>query len=69
MCHYSDRFFYPALLIGLIVYVTMFMVEEFRQLQSLSGIVVFVSITFITSSYPDKVGTKTHLQLPIYGLY
>ena len=49
------RFFYPLCLIGVALYLVLYVIIDIRQLQSISGIVIFVSVTYITSKYPDRV--------------
>ena len=50
------RFVYPGLVIALVMYLAFGVVQELKQLQSLSGVVVFISITYFTSKHPDRVG-------------
>ena len=49
------RFLYPGLIIALCLYLTLDVIKEAKQLQSLSGIICFIAFTYCTSKYPDKV--------------
>jgi pyrimidine nucleoside transport protein len=53
--HILQWFVYPALIIATILYLGLEVVREVRQLQSLTGIVVFIVIMYLTSKYPDKI--------------
>ncbi|ELU12189.1 hypothetical protein CAPTEDRAFT_123339 [Capitella teleta] len=48
-------FVLPGILIAFIVYMSLSVIKEARQLQSLSGIVFFFFLEHITSKHPDKV--------------
>lgn len=51
-------FFYPAIFIIIILYLTLDVIREIKQIQSLSGMVIFFLIMYITSKYPDKVNWR-----------
>jgi len=48
-------FFYPAVIIGMVVYLALDVIQEVKQLQSLIGFVTFVILMYVTSKHPDKV--------------
>ena len=53
------RFVYPALIISVILYLSLAVVKDARQLQSISGLILFVFFSYISSKYPDRVSIES----------
>jgi hypothetical protein len=51
----SRRFVLPAILIAFVVYMSLYVIREARQLQALSGMIFFFVLEYITSMHPDRV--------------
>ena len=45
--------------VGVIIYLIFWVVTSIRQLQSISGFVIFLLIPWITSKYNDQVSCET----------
>lgn len=56
------RLFYPALGIVTVLYLTLSVITEVKQLQSLSGFVFFTLLMYLTSRHPNKVNNKERMR-------
>jgi len=45
----------PGLIILTILYLVFFVIKELQQLQSISGIIVFIAVLYCTSKHPERV--------------
>jgi len=60
-CLYQNYYYiikwcvYPCMVIGFILYISVVVVEEVRQLQSLLGLVLCLVIPYVTCKHPDQI--------------
>ena len=53
--NFSHRIMLPAAMVGVIFYLAYDVVTNLRQLQSISGNVIFIFGLYITSKHPSRV--------------
>ena len=49
------RIFYPGFMIGIVLYLTLDVIQEMKQIQSVVGFVFFILFVYLSSVNPNKV--------------